>query len=97
MPRKRLDKPGQFLSTPSVRRATAGGTGHHDEEGISIHALRAEGDGRYCDDEHNRNQFLSTPSVRRATTRAKPWAAMTGEISIHALRAEGDLTAATTT
>ena len=35
-----------FLSTPSARRATAGGCEHLHRQHISIHALREEGDAR---------------------------------------------------
>ena len=35
----------QFLSTPSVRRATAAASGRGCQGPISIHALREEGDG----------------------------------------------------
>ena len=34
----------RFLSTPSARRATYGGGQHRKDQGISIHALREEGD-----------------------------------------------------
>ena len=34
----------EFLSTPSVRRATAGAQADPPRRQISIHALRAEGD-----------------------------------------------------
>ena len=44
MPRKRLDKPGQFLSTLSSRRATCTTGGLDDTIYISIHALLAESD-----------------------------------------------------
>ena len=57
----------QFLSTPSARRATVQGCKLNKPKGISIHALREEGDG----DCRMRYQivyiFLSTPSARRAT------------------------------
>ena len=63
------------------------GCGH---DGISIHALREEGD--YWDN-YNQNLeklFLSTPSARRATGRAGKPVFRAGKISIHALREEGD-------
>ena len=59
-------------------------------QGISIHALREEGDtplpvsGRYF------STFLSTPSARRATVPGV-LQYLAVEISIHALREEGDL------
>ena len=37
-------KDGQFLSTPSARRATQAALGDHRQRAISIHALREEGD-----------------------------------------------------
>ena len=79
----------QFLSTPSARRATPRGIQCRDRHGISIHALREEGDWSNTDSGFPSSKFLSTPSARRATLhpvsriRAK-------EISIHALREEGD-------
>ena len=61
-------------------------TGH----GISIHALREEGDVHFGGLNTLKGLFLSTPSARRATglrtVRGKPFT-----ISIHALREEGDL------
>ena len=80
----------RFLSTLSLRRATAG----HDfcarhSISISIHALLAESDsghdlgGRVC------KRFLSTLSLRRATTLI--WDVIAEiTISIHALLAESD-------
>ena len=80
----------EFLSTPSVRRATVLPRGTLRHRVISIHALREEGD-RVC---HlcatSAVKFLSTPSVRRATDRPTGQA-LTPVISIHALREEGDL------
>ena len=40
-----------------------------NRRGISIHALREEGDLRATEVTHNTNEFLSTPSARRATSR----------------------------
>ena len=60
-----------FLSTPSVRRATMLISTGSDFNGISIHALREEGDqghqliGKWF------RVFLSTPSVRRATAKTE--------------------------
>ena len=56
-----------FLSTPSARRATQRSRGRSQRCGISIHALREEGDLRPVSDVELRRQFLSTPSARRAT------------------------------
>ena len=57
-------------------------------DGISIHALREEGDA-ITQQEYQYIKFLSTPSARRATSRTlfpvRPF-----QISIHALREEGD-------
>ena len=59
-----------FLSTPSARRATAAADGAAKVKGISIHALRKEGDvGATFFESHNA-RFLSTPSARRATVHA---------------------------
>ena len=57
----------RFLSTPSARRAT--GPLHADdvEDGISIHALREEGDRSWLALVRASTLFLSTPSARRAT------------------------------
>ena len=57
----------QFLSTPSVRRATLQKETKIEDEKISIHALREEGDQRHTPGGFVCNSFLSTPSVRRAT------------------------------
>ena len=57
----------QFLSTPSARRATLSYGLHHKGWGISIHALREEGDQRGSVSHWNGWTFLSTPSARRAT------------------------------
>ena len=78
-----------FLSTPSARRATWRQGYIQCTNGISIHALREEGDStRDFWSEHQR-QFLSTPSARRAT-RAEHINKRRRNISIHALREEGD-------
>ena len=58
----------KFLSTPSVRRATPRYQAiFYVTYYISIHALRAEGDGPCPPEQQRRVKFLSTPSVRRAT------------------------------
>ena len=57
--------------------------------GISIHALREEGDAEACTTEYLRELFQSTPSARRATGGGLK-NAFTVFISIHALREEGD-------
>ncbi len=59
-----------FLSTPSARRATAGPARLIDLLGISIHALREEGDPSLVNSNLDLFLFLSTPSARRATPAA---------------------------
>ena len=57
-----------FLSTPSARRATFSGVFYRRYIlGISIHALREEGDCGLAYGTLSDPQFLSTPSARRAT------------------------------
>ena len=78
-----------FLSTPSARRATVALCHLVFSFGISIHALREEGDRSPVSLRHAQSLFLSTPSARRATIpthqeKEDP------QISIHALREEGD-------
>ena len=63
--------------------------GYDHEVGISIHALREEGDMAYNYLAKTEKEFLSTPSARRAT-QLLPGHARRGSISIHALREEGD-------
>ena len=60
-----------------------------DRRGISIHALREEGDLLRACNEMDAFEFLSTPSARRATEHADH-RELHGDISIHALREEGD-------
>ena len=78
-----------FLSTPSARRATMEQIRRRINNGISIHALREEGDPQLRQGQLCRKEFLSTPSARRATiiSRRPP---VCKDISIHALREEGD-------
>ena len=57
----------RFLSTPSARRATRDRQEKGDLDGISIHALREEGDLRDFQRIGGFSVFLSTPSARRAT------------------------------
>ena len=59
----------RFQSTPSVGRATALLTSPYKEVGISIHALRGEGDKGFFEDLSNTIKFQSTPSVGRATAK----------------------------
>ena len=56
-----------FLSTPSARRATEVVVTGLCLQGISIHALREEGDQTRVNNQHRKILFLSTPSARRAT------------------------------
>ena len=56
-----------FLSTPSARRATMEQIRRRINNGISIHALREEGDPQLRQGQLCRKEFLSTPSARRAT------------------------------
>ena len=60
-----------------------------DEGGISIHALREEGDRGALTRPLDFLRFLSTPSARRATQVAGRLR-RNRQISIHALREEGD-------
>ena len=79
----------KFLSTPSARRATGLLKLVLLELGISIHALRKEGDRLETVDSAPPSTFLSTPSARRATYGELLRIAQQA-ISIHALRKEGD-------
>ena len=58
-------------------------------QGISIHALREEGDNKCGFCQVRKTEFLSTPSARRATTGIMA-NLYENIISIHALREEGD-------
>ena len=78
-----------FLSTLSLRRATAG-CGHvAGGQQISIHALLAESDWYPQPGRHLGSGFLSTLSLRRATLK-NAITAVPQQISIHALLAESD-------
>ena len=79
----------EFLSTPSARRATRRRRPDGKPAGISIHALREEGDRFFLLMLLTSFQFLSTPSARRATLRQRA-EHLPLRISIHALREEGD-------
>ena len=79
----------KFLSTPSARRATVWPRKKGCQGGISIHALREEGDPCTICGAADITAFLSTPSARRATLSAAV-AVSAFAISIHALREEGD-------
>ena len=58
---------GAFLSTLSLRRATASGTLSDTSDVISIHALLAESDCYAVFFGFSGAKFLSTLSLRRAT------------------------------
>ena len=81
-----------FLSTPSARRATIAPQDKTGKYGISIHALREEGDLLTVLFATLIAPFLSTPSARRATP-VRSQSCGDTHISIHALREEGDLRA----
>ena len=59
---------GEFLSTPSARRATVRHSQDMLDAAISIHALREEGDLWSRPLGTAAQGFLSTPSARRATS-----------------------------
>ena len=61
----------EFLSTPSARRATKALTDVASGTGISIHALREEGDRDLETTITKSTRFLSTPSARRATAKTE--------------------------
>ena len=78
-----------FLSTPSARRATFSTWRPLISQGISIHALREEGDGRPAN--LITRQQISIHALREEGDLLQclfySWQSM---ISIHALREEGD-------
>ena len=79
-----------FLSTPSARRATTRRPRSNPQCGISIHALREEGDTR----PHEKPKQSISISIHALREEGDvEWAKNLGiyEISIHALREEGDL------
>ena len=78
-----------FLSTPSARRATVVVDERLTGQGISIHALREEGDGAAVMAAAVNSYFYPRPP-RGGRQKAKIMAASILEISIHALREEGD-------
>ena len=84
----------KFLSPPSARRATRQIPLYLPWQGISIPALREEGDERGKNLDPIDLLFLSPPSARRAT-RALHGAGGTPQISIPALREEGDMSSTT--
>ena len=79
-----------FLSTPSARRATGLGDKWFEDNQISIHALREEGDHRRGREETKQKYFYPRPP-RGGRPSFLVSAAVCFGISIHALREEGDL------
>ena len=63
------NRPEEFLSTLSLRRATWPGLLARPFFLISIHALLAESDSNESGEDTNNGRFLSTLSLRRATGR----------------------------
>ena len=81
-----------FLSTPSARRATAEPRGVPRRKGISIHALREEGDElRHSAQARHPNFYPRPPRGGRQSTFHASIILLL--ISIHALREEGDAVA----
>ena len=64
-----MKKAELFLSTLSLRRATARRASRQQPAGISIHALLAESDANRAGLNIRQIQFLSTLSLRRATAK----------------------------
>ena len=80
----------QFLSTPSARRATPRDrTKLLHEVGISIHALREEGDDQRDHAPARAGHFYPRPP-RGGRLQTTQRASVCVNISIHALREEGD-------
>ena len=78
-----------FLSTPSARRATFDDVDCVNDEVISIHALREEGDRPQKPSLRMVTNFYPRPPRGgRPSTSIRSWP--TTPISIHALREEGD-------
>ena len=87
--KERYMQGGEFLSTPSARRATLTLAVHFLSQ-INFYPRPPRGGRRGMPDNYKGPaQFLSTPSARRATENAKADMDATA-ISIHALREEGD-------
>ena len=80
----------KFLSTPSARRATLIAAQEANDEQISIHALREEGDLRPVGHRH-RQHGISIHALREEGDACRRHHAYSQAISIHALREEGDL------
>ena len=80
----------QFLSTPSARRATSGAEQKAEQKGISIHALREEGDSTPARRRSWLIYFYPRPP-RGGRRFREPDLIYRRAISIHALREEGDV------
>ena len=93
MSRSCLPARSVFLSTPSARRATVAGTAGHIGVGISIHALREEGDLPVLPLIPSGVNFYPRPSRGGRQLRPEQYPVV-AEISIHALREEGDVVSA---
>ena len=78
-----------FLSTPSARRATQDDDGNGTLRGISIHALREEGDQHVGMQRKRHKDFYPRPP-RGGRPHRTDAAGISDTISIHALREEGD-------
>ena len=79
----------EFLSTPSVRRATSAISVSLLVLVISIHALREEGD--VGDTPPTEFIEISIHALREEGDQSSPDSRLSGGISIHALREEGDV------
>ena len=79
----------EFLSTPSARRATGGAVRLCMRSGISIHALREEGDMGLIPPFCTMSHFYPRPP-RGGRPFPPPSGMSAKRISIHALREEGD-------
>ena len=82
------DEGWKFLSTPSARRATWPVQGCARQAGISIHALREEGDSPCVAWEQGHS--ISIHALREEGDESSKKADSGKGISIHALREEGD-------
>ncbi len=80
---------GKFLSTPSARRATGKALLTRNIAGVSIHALREEGDSPRISSRGGTSSFYPRPP--RGGRRQKSASRFRcPPVSIHALREEGD-------
>ena len=84
-----LPRSSKFLSTPSARRATFRCCYQRQKGGISIHALREEGDSVQPEWRVPATHFYPRPPRGGRPVRASRPFSVCG-ISIHALREEGD-------